>query len=98
LLGKMCAEQRLAVFLNLFAAEQGARGYSASRLHLTMTREDIANHLGLSPECVSRVLARFRRDGLVYIANREIEIRDAPALQTIADGQARASDRVLSCH
>ena len=83
------AAQRLAIFLRFIASEQAIRGYSPRRLHLSMMREDIANHLGLSSECVSRMLARLSKEGLIHIANREIEILNATRLATMADGRAR---------
>jgi CRP/FNR family transcriptional regulator len=46
-----------------------------------MPRGDIANYLRLAPETVSRVLARFREQGLIRVDGREIELTDAPRLR-----------------
>ncbi|MCV6596054.1 MAG: helix-turn-helix domain-containing protein [Mangrovicoccus sp.] len=48
----------------LFLAEMAARsGYGET--HLPMSREDIADYLGLNAETVSRIMTRLRKSGLV---------------------------------
>jgi CRP/FNR family transcriptional regulator len=51
---------------------------------LRMSRDDIASHLGLALESVSRQLTQFRAAGLLEVQNRRIELLDAEALQAIA--------------
>jgi CRP/FNR family transcriptional regulator, anaerobic regulatory protein len=41
---------------------------------------DIANYLRLAPETVSRVLRRFRDDGLIAVRQREVELLDPARL------------------
>jgi CRP/FNR family transcriptional regulator len=84
LAGDYSAEQRLAAFLAALARRFASRGFSATRLHLTMSRTDMANYLRLAPETVSRVLRRFQDDGLVQVDRRELEIRDPERLLAIA--------------
>jgi CRP/FNR family transcriptional regulator len=50
-----------------------------------MPRTDIANYLRLAPETVSRMLRRFQDDGLIAVRRRQVEIRDLPALQGMAE-------------
>jgi len=57
------------------------RGYSSSMFVLPMGRRDIANHLGLTPESLSRVLGEFQVQGWVRLKGRSIEILDAGALR-----------------
>jgi CRP/FNR family transcriptional regulator len=91
LLGNMRAEQRFAVFLTNLAARYAARGYSSTQFQLRMSREDIGNYLGLTIESISRLLARFRKMGLVAVARRECTLLDAPRLQALAAGTEQCS-------
>lgn len=84
LAGDYSADQRMAAFLVALSRRYAARGFSAMRFHLTMSRTDIANYLRLAPETVSRVLRRFQDDGLVLVERRELEIRDDARLQALA--------------
>jgi CRP/FNR family transcriptional regulator len=80
LLGSMTAEQRLAAFLLSLSRRHQRLGFSASRFILRMTREEIGNYLGLTLETVSRLLSRFRREGLIAVRQREVEIRQPDRL------------------
>lgn len=78
------ADERLAAFvLDLFARYQ-ARGFSSQALHLSMSRGDIANYLGLASETVSRVLRRFQDSGLLVVDGRQLTISNSAALKDIA--------------
>src|SRR5471032_2591307 len=76
LLGNMRAEQRFAAFLVNLSARYAARGYSATNFQLRMTREDIGNYLGLTIESISRMLSKLKKDGMLKVSNREIELID----------------------
>ena len=84
LAGDFRADERLAAFLIGLSRRYAARGFSARRFALTMSRTDIANYLRLAAETVSRVLRRFQDDGLVKVDRRELELLDADALTAIA--------------
>lgn len=84
LAGDHSADERMAAFLVALSRRYAARGFSATRFHLTMGRTDMANYLRLAPETVSRVLRRFQNEGLVSVDRREMEIRDAARLQDLA--------------
>jgi CRP/FNR family transcriptional regulator len=86
LLGNMRAEQRFAVFLVNLSARYSARGYAADAFHLRMSREDIGNYLGLTVESISRLLARFKKLGLIEIARREMTLLDPVRLKALASG------------
>jgi len=75
------AEQKLAGFLHNLLVRFQARGRSSSELHLSMSRRDIANHLGLAPETISRLLKRFQDSEVVSINNRLIVIEDINRLE-----------------
>lgn len=89
LAGDFNADERMAAFLVSLSRRHAARGFSATRMHLTMGRTDMANYLRLAPETVSRVLRRFQDEGLVAVDRRELEIRDMERLQALAGSVLR---------
>jgi CRP/FNR family transcriptional regulator len=84
LAGNYTADERMAAFLVALSRRYAARGFSASRFRLTMTRTDIANYLRLATETVSRALRRFQDERLIRVDLREVELLDLPALRRIA--------------
>lgn len=74
------AEQKLAGFINNLAKRYEMRGYSGRKLMLVMKRQDIANHLGMAAETISRLLKRLQSQGIVRIDNRDMTILDEAAL------------------
>ena len=71
-----CADvQQYSVWLDLACGD---------RLDLVMGRQDIADHLGLTIETVSRVLASLRKLGAILIPNsHQIVLRDIAALRAL---------------
>ena len=86
LLGNMSADQRFAAFLVNLSSRYAARGYSSSTFQLRMSREEIGNYLGLTIESISRLLSRLKKQGLLRVANREIELLDPVRLKAMAAG------------
>ncbi|HEU4374457.1 MAG TPA: fumarate/nitrate reduction transcriptional regulator Fnr [Telluria sp.] len=86
LLGNMRAEQRFAVFLINLSARYAARGYSSTSFQLRMSREDIGNYLGLTIESVSRLLSRFKKQGLMTVDKREVTLLQPALLKAMAAG------------
>lgn len=86
LLGNMRAEQRFAVFLVNLSARYAARGYSSTSFQLRMSREDIGNYLGLTIESISRLLSRFKKQGLLEIDKREVTLLQPVMLEAMAAG------------
>ena len=84
LAGTYTADERMAAFLVSLSRRYAARGFSATRFRLTMTRTDIANYLRLASESVSRGFRRLQDSGLVAVDRREIELRDLPQLEAMA--------------
>jgi CRP/FNR family transcriptional regulator len=83
LAGDHSADERVAAFLMDLAARYAARGFSGTRFRLSMSRGDIANYLRLAAETVSRVLSRFRSQGLIQIEGRELQLLDSQKLAAI---------------
>ena len=79
------ASRRLAMFLLATGARLSRRGYSSTRYRLAMARSDIANHLGLTPESISRNLLQFSQAGLLELQGREVRLLDAEALLALAE-------------
>jgi len=94
LLGRKTARERMASFLvaraNLLphCLGQAAAGV-AERIHLPMTRGDIADYLGLTIETISRTLSRLKAEKMIAIPNNsEIVLLNHAALDSIATGIA----------
>jgi len=83
-LGKKLAEEQLASFLLDISKRYQEHGYSPENYVLGMTRNDIANYLGLTKETVSRLLNRFQKDGILLIKTKRIQIVNASLLNAIA--------------
>lgn len=78
------ADSRVASFLAWYAGALIERRLSAARFRLPMSRVEIANHLGLAVESVSRALAELRAEGILEASGREIEILDSCRLWEVA--------------
>ncbi len=83
ILSKRPAEERLAYFLISLSERLKRRGFSASEFKLSLTRQEIGNHLGLALETVSRLLKKFQDDDLILVQNRFITITDQEALKKL---------------
>jgi CRP/FNR family transcriptional regulator, anaerobic regulatory protein len=83
LAGDHSADERMAAFLIDLGERYAVRGFSGTQFQLSMSRGDIANYLRLAAETVSRVLSRFRSQGLITIEGRELVLRDPPGLRKI---------------
>jgi CRP/FNR family transcriptional regulator len=82
-LGKKTAEEKLATFLLSLAKRFKERGFSQTEFQLTMSRADIANHLGLAVETVSRLFSRFNDEGLIDLDGKLIGLRDLDQLEAL---------------
>lgn len=79
LLGRCSAMQKLGIFLLEISAGRGGE------IELPMTRQDIADYLGLTIETVSRTLAQLEKTHVIRLrAARKIEVRNRTALEDLA--------------
>lgn len=67
ILGRKNAVERLAFFLLQTSGRQTNAGISETELNLPMTRTDIADHLGLTIETVSRAFTRLAKDKIIEL-------------------------------
>lgn len=89
LLGRKTATEKVASFLLLIARKQQMDG--AEIVEVPMSRNDIADYLGLTIETVSRTLTKLKQDGLIALpAPTRIEIRDRGKLEEMAAGETDA--------
>ncbi len=91
LLGRKTARERLASFLIARADMPshclGHQPGHAETVLLPMTRNDIADYLGLTIETVSRTLTKLRSEGLIEIPSAStVVIKRHAALEAIASG------------
>ena len=69
------------------ARSSSAFAPAVSEIKLPMTRNDIADYLGLTIETVSRTLTRLRAEGVIQIISQsELGVPDAAALEGLAGG------------
>jgi CRP/FNR family transcriptional regulator, nitrogen fixation regulation protein len=68
------APERVASFL----LEMAERAKSFEHVELPLTRQDIADHLGLSIETISRVLTQLAKESIIALpTSRQVVLRNA---------------------
>jgi len=79
-LGRRSALEKVAAFL----IEWAKRSNDGKTITLAMTRQDIADYLGLTIETVSRTFTQLEREAIIDIpTSREIRLRDIGALRDL---------------
>ena len=82
LLGRMTASERVASFLLELSERRDVR----RNLDVPMSRNDIADYLGLTIETVCRVLSAFKKDGAITIPSpHRIELCDRDILEATVE-------------
>jgi CRP/FNR family nitrogen fixation transcriptional regulator len=80
LLGRGSAAQKITAFLLEAAEREGSDGV----VDLAMSRQDIADYLGLTIETVSRTLSQLERDGTIKLPTaRRVVLKDRQALRML---------------
>lgn len=78
-------EQKLAYFLLMLSQKMSAQGYSDHDFNLSMSRDDIANFLGIAAaETISREFSELQKRGIVRVERRRIQILQLAELNLIA--------------
>lgn len=84
LLGRKTAQEKTATFVEMLVRRQHVDGMDVDQhaLALPLTRDEIANYLGLTLETVSRQLNAMKKDGILRFADRRrFEVADFNALR-----------------
>lgn len=98
ILGRKTAREKIASFLTIIARREAALGQAepenGARFELPLTREAMADYLGLTLETVSRQISALKRDGVIVLeGNRRILVPDFEAL--VAESGEDAVDGML---
>lgn len=86
-LGLKNAKEKLAHLLHSLAVEYGVRDETGVRLHLTLSRLEIAEMLGITQETSIRLLKGFKEEGIIDIERKEIVIFSMDKLAVIGGVQ-----------
>jgi CRP/FNR family transcriptional regulator len=91
LLGRKSAEEKIASFLLMLAERGDDANEVADAFHVPMSRQDVADYLGLTIETVSRTLTRFKNAGLIALPCRQhMALRAPDRLKSLAEGGGRS--------
>jgi CRP/FNR family transcriptional regulator, anaerobic regulatory protein len=85
LLGRKTAREKIASLVLIIARRDAAlylrRGGGKTAIDLPLTREEMADYLGLTLETVSRQISALRKDGVIELeGNRHVRIPDMDRL------------------
>jgi CRP/FNR family nitrogen fixation transcriptional regulator len=81
LLGRRGAAEKVATFLLDWDTRTGQKG----SLQLAMSRQDIADYLGLTIETISRSMSQFERDAVITLTGaRHVRLANRAALEALA--------------
>lgn len=81
-LGRLDSRERVILFLAEMSRRNIHRFEHDAYTALPMSREDIADYLGLNAETVSRIMSRVKKEGLVkFLSPTEYTVPDFAALE-----------------
>ncbi len=84
-MGVRNVDNRIGETLLEFASKYGTEGEMGTIIHLPLSREGIANYLGVARETISRKFSQLESDGVIRsLNNKEIQILNNEALLSIA--------------
>ena len=84
LLGRRTAEEKVAAFLLNLQARYARIGKTSVNVPLPMSRQDIADYLGLTIETVSRTLTRLAREKALLVVPGGVRVLNAGRLEQLA--------------
>ncbi|MEO0543128.1 MAG: Crp/Fnr family transcriptional regulator [Pseudomonadota bacterium] len=89
LLGRKTAREKIATFLEMVVRRNTTPQISEDNHFLPLTREEIANFLGLTLETVSRQLSAMKKDGIIEFQDRRrFSVTDMRALHMASGDDA----------
>jgi len=83
-LGRRSAEEKIAAFLIGWRDRLERIGRSTKTIHLPMSRQDIADYLGLTVETVSRTLTRLERENTILIVPGGVRLINLGRVEALA--------------
>jgi len=85
-LGKMNANERMAKFILNISNQRARIGWQDNPISLPMTRQDIADYLGLTLETVSREITKLKISNIIKVMNsKQFFINNKSALTLICN-------------
>ncbi len=84
LMARKNAEQRLSAFLLNLSLRRQERGFSGEEFQLPMSRDDIANFLGLRKETLSRLFTKLHQSGSIAVRGKHIRILNMDQLRALS--------------
>jgi CRP/FNR family transcriptional regulator len=85
LLGRMTAEQRVAVLLLNIQNRATRLAQDMGEISIPMSRRDMASFLGMTLETLSRTFAKLQTLGLIRARARNVAIVNRPGLEALKD-------------
>ncbi|HXF55678.1 MAG TPA: Crp/Fnr family transcriptional regulator [Hyphomicrobiaceae bacterium] len=77
MIGKLSGEERVASFLLTMAMRHGRFGSNRAEVDLPLSRADMADHLGLNADTLSRIMSALRTAGIIESLGRHrLVVRD----------------------
>ena len=84
-LGKLDATERLAKFIMNISEQRKRIGWQNNPISLPMTRQDIADYLGLTIETVSREISKLKSSNIIKVlSSKQIFINDIDKLSSLS--------------
>lgn len=87
MMGKQQAQEQLAIFLSSLSDRYKRLHMDGTTLTLSMSRNDIANYLGIVVETVSRQFTRMEELGVLEVNRKSIRIRRPDLLADMCTGK-----------
>ena len=84
LLTKKSADQRVAYFLWTMVERYQLRGYQYTQFRLNILHKEVASFLNLTPETVSRVMAKMAKDEILSWKKKEVKVLNIERLKNLA--------------
>jgi CRP/FNR family transcriptional regulator len=84
LLGRRSADEKVATFLLGWRERLFAHKGTSDTVPLPMSRQDIADYLGLTIETVSRTFTKLERLGVIEIIHGGISLLDPAKVEALA--------------
>ena len=89
LLGQLAADARIAMFILDMSKRYELRGFSPREFMINISRHDLANYLGLTPETLSRRLHKLQNMEYLRVKRGHIAIINMEELQNLAGSTTR---------